>query len=213
MNMIGRYTGKMKMKNISRTSALMLLTVLTACQSNGSSSSLGVLDSGNKEVKICSGFGCIYSAQLAFSGADLKHINSVLKTDFATPADERKSLADLIAWKERLAQSKLRMVTDTRLSYQRDAGKVGQMDCVDESSNTLAFIQFLDRNGLLKFNKPTRIVGRGFLFDGRYPHRTAVVRDIKGKDWAIDSWKKDGGKLPQVVELAVWKKERGSEYR
>ncbi len=203
----------MKIKNVARASAVMLLTVLAACQSNGSLSSLGVTDGGEKEVKICSGFGCIYSAQLAFTGADLKHMKSVLSTGIASPAKERRSIAKLIAWKERLAQSKLRMVTDTRLSYQRDAGKVGQMDCVDESSNTLAFIEFLNRNGLLKFNKPMPIVGRGFLFDGRYPHRTAVLRDIKGVDWAIDSWKKDGGKLPQVVELAIWKKERSSEYR
>jgi len=200
-------------KNLARASALMLLTVLAACQSSGSSSNLSVAANGKKEVKICSGFGCIYSAQLAFSGADLEHMQSVMRKDFATPADERKSIANLVAWKERLAQTKLRMVTDTRLTYQRDAGKVGQMDCVDESNNTLAFIQFLDREGLLKFNKPTNIVGRGFLFDGRYPHRTAVVKDSKGEDWAIDSWKEDGGELPQVVELAVWKKERGSEYR
>ncbi len=200
-------------KNFARASALMFLTVLAACQSSGSSSNLSVAASDRKEGKICSGFGCIYSAQLAFSGADLEHMRSVLKADFATPADERKSIADLVAWKERLAQTKLGMVRDTRLTYQRDAGKVGQMDCVDESNNTLAFLQFLDREGLLKLNKPSRIVGRGFLFDGRYPHRTAVVVDANGEDWAIDSWKEDGGVLPQVVELAVWKKERGSEYR
>ena len=87
------------------------------------------------------------------------------------------------------------------------------MDCVDESNNTLAFLRFLESEGRLKFHKPVRIGSRGLLFDGRYPHKTAVVVDKNKTKWVIDSWKKDGGLPPQIVKYSKWKAERGSEYR
>ncbi len=131
----------------------------------------------------------------------------------AKPELERASLGELVAWKERLAQKRLQMRRDTRLSYQRDAGIRGQMDCVDESSNTLAFLKFLEKEGQLRHHTAKRIAERGFLFDGRYPHKTAIVTDDGGNEWAIDSWKKHGGEPPQVVAYSIWKKEWASEYR
>ena len=53
----------------------------------------------------------------------------------------------------------------------------GQMDCVDESTNTHGFLLYLANRGLLKFHKVGRKVSRGFFLDGRYPHWTAIVID------------------------------------
>ncbi len=182
---------------------------LSACQSSSSTSNFNA----EKFVQVCSGFGCIYRQKLAFSASDMNKIRSVLDATVQDAGAERLALAELVAWKEQLGQQKLKMRRDTRLSYQRDRGIRGQMDCVDESSNTLAFLQFLEKEGLLKHHQPRRIAGRGFLFDGRYPHKTAVIRDKNGDDWAVDSWKKHGGEPPQVVDLAIWRTERASEYR
>lgn len=189
---------------------ILLLSSLAACQSSSSTSNFGAQ---SKQVKICSGFGCIYQQSLAFSASDMKHIRLVLGNKIKSPTAERIALSKLVAWKEKLAQQRLRMRQDTKLSYQRDAGIRGQMDCVDESNNTLAFLRFLETEGRLKFHKPMRIGSRGLLFDGRYPHKTAVVTDQNKTKWAIDSWKKDGGLPPQIVEYAKWRVERGSEYR
>jgi len=189
--------------------SLLLFSGLAACQSSSSTSNFDSV----KQVRICSGFGCIYKQTLAFTTDDLEHIQSVMGKGASTPKLERASLAELVAWKERLAQKRLKMRRDTRLSYQRDAGIRGQMDCVDESSNTLAFIRIIEKEGLLHHHKAKRIAERGFLFDGRYPHKTAIISDKSGKEWAIDSWKKHGGEPPQVIAYSIWKKERASEYR
>jgi len=193
---------------------LVSVAGLAACQSSSSTSKFGSNVEGQpKQVKICSGFGCVYQQTLAFSLEDMEHIHSVLDEQVTEPVAEREAISKLVAWKEIQAQQRLHMRQDTKLSYQRDAGIRGQMDCVDESNNTLAFLNFLNSERLLKFHKPVKIVARGFLFDGRYPHKTAVVKDQMGTMWAIDSWKKDGGFPPQIIEYAQWKLERGSEYR
>ena len=53
----------------------------------------------------------------------------------------------------------------------------GQMDCIDESTNTRGFLLYLAERGLLKFHKVGRNVSRGFFVDGRYPHLTAIIID------------------------------------
>jgi hypothetical protein len=199
---------------VCRIVVLVLAAGLAACQSNSSTSKFGSnVESQPKQVKICSGFGCTYKQTLAFYPTDMEHIHSVLNDQVIEPSAEREALSKLVAWKEIRAQQSLHMRQDTKLSYQRHAGIRGQMDCVDESNNTLAFLKFLDSEQLLKFHHPMQIGARGLLFDGRYPHKTAVVKDNMGTKWAIDSWKKDGGFPPQIVEYARWKAERGSEYR
>lgn len=195
---------------IKHSIMIILLAGLAACQSSSSTSNF---NNQVKQVNICSGFGCVYQQSLVFSASDMKHIQVVLGKKISSPKEERAAISKLIAWKEKLAQRRLHMRQDTKLSYQRDAGVRGQMDCVDESNNTLAFLRFLDSESRLKFHKPVRIGARGFLFDGRYPHKTAVVSDQNNTKWAIDSWKKDGGLPPQIVKYSKWKAERASEYR
>jgi hypothetical protein len=81
----------------------------------------------------------------------------------------------------------------------------GQMDCVDESTNTDHFLRYLQSAGLLRFHSVSRRDARGSFLDGRYPHFTAVLRDRSGTLWAIDSWYEPGGGSPDVMRLAEWK--------
>ena len=82
----------------------------------------------------------------------------------------------------------------------------GQMDCVDESTNTRSLLLYLERRRLLKHHTVDRNVTRGFLIDGRYPHATAVLRDRSGKKWAIDSWYEPMGGPPDIMPLPEWVK-------
>lgn len=63
----------------------------------------------------------------------------------------------------------------------------GQMDCIDESTNTDNFLRYLQSRGWLKHHTVARRTSRGAFFDGRYPHWTAVVEDKQGQKWAVDS--------------------------
>ena len=90
----------------------------------------------------------------------------------------------------------------------QNAGVPGQMDCVDEASNTTSLLMFAQMHGLLKHHRIHSPVARGFFLDFRYPHATAVVTDIKsGKKFAVDSWKYDNGVFPDIKPLDVWMSE------
>ena len=81
-----------------------------------------------------------------------------------------------------------------------------QMDCVDESFNTTAYLSLLEQAGLLHWHIVEPRERRGHLFWGGWPHYTAMIREKEtGQRWAVDSWFRDNGQLPDVMELGIWK--------
>lgn len=88
---------------------------------------------------------------------------------------------------------------------------VGQMDCVDESTNTTNYLVLLEQEGLLRRHEVMTPVRRY-----RYiiaAHRTAVVREVEtGELFAVDSWFKDNGRPAVVQELGVWRSGREDEF-
>jgi hypothetical protein len=61
---------------------------------------------------------------------------------------------------------------------------------------------------LLKCHRVEEIVARGAFLDGRWPHATAVLTDLKTQQkWAVDSWTRPAGQKPEVKPLDIWLKE------
>ena len=81
----------------------------------------------------------------------------------------------------------------------------GQMDCIDESTNTDTLLRYLAERGLLKYHKVERKASRGNFIDGRYPHFTAVVSDPAGVKWVVDSWYAPTGGAPDIFPYSQWK--------
>jgi hypothetical protein len=49
---------------------------------------------------------------------------------------------------------------------------------------------------------------RGFFFDGRYPHFTAVIAEKRtGTAWAVDPWEKAPGQRPEILPLSQWRQD------
>ncbi|MEL6784595.1 MAG: hypothetical protein AAFO61_09225, partial [Pseudomonadota bacterium] len=165
-------------------------------------------------LSVCSGFGCIYKEKVAFSKREQARLQRIMGQP-KTAAQERKRIGRAVATMERMSRRKLRFHRDSAFAYQKHRGLRGQMDCVDESLNTTAYMAFLQSRGLLKHHKViARYAERGFLLDGRYPHKSARIRENGGADWAVDSWYKADGKPPVIVPLKAWYKQRNraSDY-
>lgn len=157
-------------------------------------------------MKICSGYGCILSDKMTFSGTQKRRLKAIMSKGFGSAAAERRALASAIATMEKMSRARLRYARDVKKSYQKHAGKRGQMDCVDESLNTTAYMKMLHANGWLKHHKPRRSYAeRGFILDGRYPHKSAVMIDKSGKPWTVDSWYHGDGQKPQIMPLKKWR--------
>jgi hypothetical protein len=155
-------------------------------------------------VVVCHDFGCAARTPVQLGPGDIADVRRVLAGSPSAPA-ERAAVGRAIALMER----KVGPVAGTS----RDRGGLdplapekGQQDCIDESTNTTQYLVLFDALGLLRFHQPTDPSSRGFLFDLRYPHQTAVmVERATGRAWVVDSWPRANGELPDIMPLDQWR--------
>lgn len=155
-------------------------------------------------IDICHGFGCQFRSRLDLGAADGKRISRIMAAGASSPRAERAAVSRSVQYYENRALQVVG-VRDRAKSDASQSGRRGQMDCVDESTNTRSLLLHLEKRGLLKHHTVDRNVTRGFLIDGRYPHSTAVLQEKSGKEWAIDSWYEPTGGPPDILPLSDWK--------
>lgn len=193
-------------------SVLALCTALAACGRGSVTGSVGENTFGAPSaLSVCSGYGCVYKEPITLTKADHARLQRIMMPKAKDAAAERQKIAEAIAVMERMSLSKLRFHRDTAFAYQKLRGLRGQMDCVDESLNTIAYLTYLQKQGWLTYHKPiSTFAERGFLLDGRYPHKSARIRQNNGQDWAVDSWFKANGQQPIITPLKAWYKQRNN---
>lgn len=159
--------------------------------------------SSPKLISICHGYGCSFRTKLTLGAADGQRLRSIMGAGAASPKAERAALARAVSYFDRRANQ----ATGYKDRPRTEVGKPerGQMDCVDEATNTRALLLYLAERGLLKFHKVGRNVSRGFFLDGRYPHWTAVIIDPSGVKWVVDPWYATVGGAPDIFPYEQWK--------
>ena len=158
----------------------------------------------SSRIDICHGYGCAFRSRLDLGPADAKKFAAIMAAGKASPQAERAAVSRAVSYFEKRAQE----VTGVRDQPRSEFGASrirGQMDCVDESTNTDALLRYLQGKGLLRHHKVDARASRGFLLDGRYPHWTAVIRAADGTRWVVDSWYAPMGGAPDVFPLSQWK--------
>lgn len=165
---------------------------------------LGV-NASSPVVDVCWGYGCKEQARVAIPPAEWINVVAAFEHPPApTPAAERDRIARAIAHLEQAVGP----VTGTDANLGGNlagSGLEGQMDCIDESRNTSAYLELLHTRGLLRWHRPAERVRRAPLIFNQ--HWTAVlVEHDNGRAWAIDSWFHDNGSLPFIVELDEWRR-------
>ncbi|MGH6762933.1 MAG: hypothetical protein ACRECW_15250 [Phyllobacterium sp.] len=154
---------------------------------------------------VCHGYGCYYRTKVGLSASDQAKIARIMKSGARSAAEERAVVRKAV----QVFESRSTAVIGVRDGPKSEFGqprRKGQMDCVDESTNTDHFLRYLQSRGLLKYHRVGRRAARGLFIDGRYPHNTGVLKDRNGVSWAIDSWYEPAGGPPDVMPLSEWKK-------
>ena len=182
--------------------AVLALFAVTGCTSVPSKSGTEFAYSMPKRVDICHGYSCTYRAKLDLGPKDGQKFKTILSQGAASPAAERAAIKKAVSYYEERSYQ----VTGVRDLPGAAVGgqQKGQMDCIDESSNTDTLLRYLAERGLLKYHKVERKTSRGFFVDGRYPHWTAVISDPQGVKWAVDSWYAPMGGAPDVIPMSEW---------
>lgn len=194
---------------MKRTEIFVLGSILlmSACSSDATTTnSTKSYSAPISSISICSGFGCIYQDKLSVTQAQESELKDIFRSGAASATAERAAIARYISTMERMSLSNLRFAADVKRSYQRNSGVRGQMDCVDETRNTTAYLKFAQSRGwLLHHRVSNSYVNKGFVLDGTLPHRSAVIIDRSGKQYVVDSWPTNNGGKPLIISTKQWK--------
>lgn len=165
----------------------------------------GVMPRGESRIYVCHAFGCARKTPVEFTEKDLRTLRAILARGKASAREERKAIARAIAWSEKRIGPEVGSSADVGGYDLYNAGVPGQMDCIDEATNTTSVLLVAARNGYLRHHEVRVPVARGFFLDGRYPHATAVVAERPGgAAYAVDSWPKANGVPPVIMPLEAW---------
>jgi hypothetical protein len=104
---------------------------------------------------------------------------------------------------EALVQQYIPVLANDLAVNDQDYALEGRTDCIDNATNTTAFLSILSDLGALQGWR----VGESSVRDRftKDVHWTATVMDEKsGRKWAVDSWVRPHGHLPFVSPLSDW---------
>lgn len=193
------------MSLIRQASATLALLILAGCTSTSPETPVETLGyAAPARLSVCHGYGCTFKTRLELGARDGARFKAIMARGKASPAAERKAISRAV----RYFEDRSYQVTGVRdePSAKLGASRIrGQMDCIDEATNTRALLRYLAKRGMLKHHKVERNASRGHFIDGRYPHWTAVIRDPKGVTWAVDSYYAPMGGAPDVIPMSEWK--------
>ncbi len=153
---------------------------------------------------VCHGYGCTYRTSVTLTAANRAQIASIMASGNTSAEAERAAVRRAVQVFERRSTEVIGVADRPKMEFGKGRER-GQMDCIDESTNTDHFLRYLQDEGLLRFHTVARRDSRGSFIDGRYPHFTAVLKDGSGTLWAVDSWYEPAGGPPDVMRLAEWK--------
>ena len=118
-----------------------------------------------QHIPVCSGYGCRIIDSVSLSDVEWRAVRALFDPRAPSAADERQQIARAIALIERFIGPK----TDTA----HDKGGTfpglfedGQMDCIDESTNTTVYLRLLAANDLLRWHEVGPDATRGYFLFG-----------------------------------------------
>jgi hypothetical protein len=154
---------------------------------------------------ICHAFGCQRQVSVRLTEADVAVLAGIMEPGRESPQAERAAVRRAVMWMEERVAPVVGSHNDIGGLDIQNAGTPGQMDCLDETTNTTTTLLLLAGNGLLAHHSPSYPVARGFFLDGRYPHATAVMSETEtGEDWAVDPWPYANAEDVDIMPLSDW---------
>lgn len=156
-------------------------------------------------LEICYQHGCARHAQVSL---DRTVLTALAQTFLATQDAERErtAIAAAIASLERYVGAATGTDHDLGGTFP-GAFRNGQMDCIDEATNTTRYLQLFAQQGWLRWHEPREPATRLPIPRGWWPHSTAVIRERStGREFAVDSWFDANGKPPHIVDLPAWRR-------
>jgi len=190
--------------------AVFAAVALSGCVSSGTSpmawyATQDARTPNGLSLGICHAFGCQRQTTVRLAESDVAVLAGIMEAGRESPQAERMAVRRAVMWMEERVGPIVGSHNDIGGLDMQNAGVPGQMDCLDETTNTTTTLLLLAENGLLTHHTPSYPVARGFFLDGRYPHATAVMTETaSGEDWAVDPWPYANAEDVDVMPLSDW---------
>ena len=155
------------------------------------------------QIDICYDFGCSRQQTVEFSPPAIGALQGIFEPRPTDARAERSRIRQAIALLEQMVGEVTGTSRDIGGNYDPQRDYPGQMDCIDESTNTSHYLGLLEQLELLQWHQPKQRRYRSrFLIDG---HWTAVIEETASRQkYAVDSWYRDNGEPPEVQPLQDW---------
>jgi hypothetical protein len=153
----------------------------------------------------CYDFGCKTTQELHFEPSHWQQIRAIFDDGIVDAESERQAIRRAVALMERISGQLSGTYMDKGGNYP-GYDLPGQMDCIDESTNTYQYLLALQQLDLLRWHqvhpKQRRIVWFA-------THWTASISEIDSdRVYAVDSWYRDNGEMPYIQPLDDWRLRR-----
>ena len=162
-----------------------------------------ITDPDPARFTICYDHGCASLARVRLDAEQWQRVRALFPAPAQTPLEERERIRSAVALLETTVGAMTGTAADKGGNWV-GLGLGGQMDCIDESTNTTIYLRMLQKDGLLGWHRAEDRVTRWSLF--QWPHTTAVIEErANQRRWAVDSWFLDNGEPPFVLPLDTWR--------
>jgi len=155
-------------------------------------------------LTVCFDFGCKTRQEVYVHTPEWRVIAAHLSAS-RNAADERDRVATVVAFMERIVGALTPTDRDRGGNDFEGDDRAGQMDCIDESTNTTSYLNLFQERGLLKWHRVKDPVYRApRILD---QHWAAQIEHTEtGQHYAVDSWYEDNGERPYVQTVEAWKR-------
>ena len=151
---------------------------------------------------ICHGHTCNSFATIRLTTEQWQSIESLFYPPANDATQEREQIKQAIALLEIYSGEQAGTYND-RAKNEISQSTKGQLDCIDEATNTTVYLRLLSDNNLLQFHQQASRTHRGGLFA---PHNTATIIETHSNiRYAVDSWFYANGEQPVIQPLSQWK--------
>lgn len=158
-----------------------------------------------ERFSVCHNGTCDQVSTVSLKKTQWNSIRSLFAASAKTPTMERQLIARSIALFEQVVGQYTGTFKDKGGNL-KGIFQSGQMDCIDESTNTTFYLMMLKNAGLLKWHSVEQPSTRYYsIFT--IPHTSAVIKEnISGHRYAVDSWFRANGKDADIIPIKKWRR-------
>lgn len=151
---------------------------------------------------ICHNHTCSKTAFIHLSDSQWSTIMALFDPLAKNAEQEREYIKQAIVLLENMTGEQAGTSGDRAENYVVN-GVNGQLDCIDEATNTTVYLRMLSEANLLLFHQQASRISRGGLLS---PHNTTtIIETASNTRFAVDSWFDDNGQPPVIIPLTLWK--------